>query len=321
MIASGIFAELIEARDSDRQLAQYAAVAAGLRRSLDDWVAADRFDNFKSLMARLGLVVEVDCVFEPLAQQTQVVGSEYSPTTRAVAVPFRGSTPGPRSRLHIVVSSRAEWAAEALASAWYSVAVRGCVLRKPLIDHVRFGRALGYPECCVNFFLKHNDWGRQNTLAEAVRRSGSFKWETNCLTKLTPWMLSFHMPCSFDCPETIRYAREVLDAVRAWDAQFADEIVAFMCRPCLALSERFACAFNGIPSGGGCEYTSIEDLCLDAPNRPPYDEARMAALARGNKLKIADATVFIYRSDTLIETLEAKAEPDVIEVPCIFPFE
>lgn len=319
MIASGIFAELAEARDSDRQLAQYAAVVAGLRRALDDWIAVDRWERFRSLAARLGLVTEVDCVFEPLL--ADVAGSQYAPTTRAAAVRYRpGSRLTPRSRLHVVVSSRKEWADEALASAWYPVAVRGRVLRKPLVDHVRFGRALGYPDCCVAFFLRHNDWARQSTLAEAARRTGSFRWEANCLTKLTPWMLSFHMPCAFDCPETIRHARAVLSVVRTWDASFADQIVEYMRRPCLALGERFAFALTGTAAGSEGRYTAIEDLCADAPNRHPDDEARAALLSRGDALSIEDATVHVCREGRRIGSFEGRVDDDLVEVPLLLPF-
>lgn len=322
MTWSGILAELVETRQSDRQLAQYAAVAAALRRALDDWVPADRFPQFRALMTRLGLVVEVDCVFAPLAEDVRPVGSEYAPTTRAAAAPYPdGATLAPGSRLHVVVSSRGEWAADALAAAWYSVAVHGRVLRKPLIDHARMGHALGYPSCCVAFFLRHNDWARQNTLAEAARRSNSFRWETNCLTKLRPWMLSFHMPCAFDCDETIRHAQRVLKAVRAWDRRFAEEIVAFMRRPCFALSERFACALEEVHAADGLiRYRRIEDLCAGAPNRRPDDDARAAILAVGDTLSIDGGTVFVRRGSRLTDAFEAKADLEIVEVPLFLPF-
>lgn len=319
----GIFAELIDALAYDRQLPQYAAVAAGIRRAVDDWVPADRFARFRMLMRRLGIVVEVDCLFEPAAADAHAIGSEFAPTTRSAARPFRwDDRPIPGSRLHVVVSSRAEWAADALAAAWYPVSVNGRVLRKPLIDHVRLGKAFGYPDCCVDFFLRHNDWTRQNTIAEAARRSGSFRWETNCLTKHTPWMLSYHMPCSFDCAESIHYGRAVVEAVGAWDAEYAEEIAAFMRHPCLVLSERYACALDGGRAIGDCRYAydRIEDLNAEATNRGPDDARRSALLAVGDSVEIVDATLLVRRGEEIAGFIETRADRDVVEVPLFLPF-
>ncbi len=321
---TGIFQELAEARDSDTQLSQYAAVAAGLRRALDDWVPVDRVASYCALTTRLGLSVEVDCVFESVANGAQITGSDFAPTTRASASLYRkGIATSPDSRLHVVVSSRSEWAADALAAAWYPVAVESRVLRKPLIDHARMGRALGYPSCCVEFFVSHNDWSRQNTLAEAARRSGSFHWEANCLTKFTPWMLSFHMPCAFDCKETIRYAHEVLELVRTWDPKFADQIVAYMRRPCFALSERFACALDGVrPIARNHDaYEAVEDLCRGIPIRTRDDEARVQALNSGDACRIDGGTVYIYNDGMLHAMFDAKADLSIVEVPLLLPFE
>lgn len=323
MVWSGLFAELVDTRSSDRQLAQYAAVAAGLRRCLDDWIPADRMARMHTIATRLGLTIKADCVFEQFPSGARLVGSEYAPTTRASASPYReGATAPIGSRVHVVVSSREEWAAEGLIEAWYSVAVDCRVLRKPLIDHQRMGRALGYPSCCVDFFLRHNDWARQNTIAEAARHTSAFHWETNCLTKLTPWMLSFHMPCAFDCPETVRYAREVLHAVRLWDSVFAEEIVAFMRRPCFALSERFACAFRAgrALNGNHYYYEGIDDLCAGAPSRTADDELRLAALAAGDSCRIDGPSVYLWRNGSPTATLEARADMDVVEVPLFLPF-
>jgi hypothetical protein len=319
----GIFAELVDALAYDRQLPQYAAVAAGIRRAVDDWVPTDRFVRFRALMMRLGIVVEVDCLFEPSAADAPVIGSEFAPTTWAAARPFCENdrlTPG--SRVHVVVSSRAEWAADALAAAWYPVSINGRVLRKPLIDHVRLGKAFGYPDCCVDFFLRHNDWARQNTIAEAVRRSGSFRWETNCLTKHTPWMLSYHMPCSFDCAESIRYGRGVMEAVRAWDAEYADAIAAFMRRPCLMLSERFACALDGGRAIGDHRYAydRIDDLNAEVAKRGPDHRRREVLLAAGDNVEIADATLLVRRGDEVVGVIETRADRDVVEVPLFLPF-
>ena len=55
-------------KGNELQLVQYIAVIHGIRRSLDDWVPADRLSDFEVFLARLGLVVEVDCGFHAVTE-------------------------------------------------------------------------------------------------------------------------------------------------------------------------------------------------------------------------------------------------------------
>jgi hypothetical protein len=68
-------ASLARARGSLGQLPQYAALIAGVRTALDDWVPIERLDSFEGTCRELGLYVLVDCIFEPLGEQTIISGS------------------------------------------------------------------------------------------------------------------------------------------------------------------------------------------------------------------------------------------------------
>ena len=207
MHPSDLLRDLIQGRGSTHQLSSYIALIAGLRRSLDDWIPPDRLDSWTRIAARLGLTVIPDCLFCDLA------GAPYTgvvPTTRATAEPWRsGASSGSRGMVHVFVSSSRERAEEALAAGWYSLVVHGRPITKPLVDHGRLGMAFGYPECCVKFFMSRNDWPRWNTLAESFKASRQTLWECNCLTKHTPCMMIYHMPCSFDCSATTAYSRSL----------------------------------------------------------------------------------------------------------------
>ncbi len=145
-------------------LTQYVALMAGVRRSLDDWIPARNFNAFAELIAKLGLVLEVDCVFKHLDERSVYKGKELAPTTRAVGEQYPdGMDDDPRTEVHVIISPRADWAAETLQAGWYPVFVDSLMVRKPLIDHKSLGKAFGYPECCVNFFMSHNDWPKFNT--------------------------------------------------------------------------------------------------------------------------------------------------------------
>src|ERR1700724_3775712 len=71
--------KLIDLRGAALQVAQYIAVISGLKRSLDDWIPVGQFERFRSLVAALGLAMEIDCVFRRLSDAQSVFGLRYAP--------------------------------------------------------------------------------------------------------------------------------------------------------------------------------------------------------------------------------------------------
>jgi hypothetical protein len=93
--------ELAELRFAGFHAAQYVAVLAGIRRSLDDWVPGTQFEEYRRLIARLGLSLEIDCAFVPIPHIDRVVGLEYAPTTRFAGKPFSSSVlSDPQASVH-----------------------------------------------------------------------------------------------------------------------------------------------------------------------------------------------------------------------------
>lgn len=311
--------DLVEVRGSQQQLAQYVAVLTGVRRALDDWIPRQRLDDFKELMFKLGLKVRVDCVFSALDRSSQVLGAAVVPTTEAVALPFQDKMVSQAgSTVHLVVSSRSDWADEALAAAWYPVAVDNRILRKPLIDNLWLGRAFGYPDCCSDFFIRHNDWPRLNTLAEATNRSALIRWETNCLPKHTPWMAVFHMPCEWNCHATREYTEGVLAAVSQFDKGYATEIKRIMSQPYLVVSELQIYVL---------ENAEILDVSRVKYGRASYMGANIrhdrfsAGLARGNELEVQDGIIHVWQDGHYVTAMETRCDLGVVEVPLVLNFE
>ena len=315
----GVLRALVHARASELQLAQYVAVLKGIRKALDDWIPLQRLDICRRLFADLGLAVEIDCIFAPLARPDHVLGAQVVPTTEAIALPYRASTHAPEgSSVHIVVSSRPDYAAEALASGFYHSFIAGRILRKPLVDHHWLGEAFGYPSCCVRFFLEHNDWPRQNTYAETTQASRRLCWETNCLPKHTPFMALFHIPCAWDCEATRSYTRDVLQAVAMHDEAYAQAIERLMRTPALTLSEVSTWAMHGgrHDHGGRVRYASAQYLGSDLRR-----DRGSVILARGDALAIDAGSVLVFREGRLTDVLPAKCDAGVIEVPLMLMFQ
>lgn len=318
----GIFRDLVEVRASEAQVPQYAAVATGVRQALDDWVAPESLDDYRQVLARLSLSALVDCSFLPLSATDRIHGLDYSPTTRAGGSRYVSSIKLPKNAVvHVIVSSRQDWAEETLAAAWYPVAVNGRVLRKPLVDHARLGGAFGYPMCCVDYFVRENDWTRRNMFAEAAKRSSRICWEANCFRKLTPWMTIFHMPCAFDCAKTIEYSHAVLAATAEFDAGFAQEIRDRASRMCLVFSEGFACVLlNAKRSNQTIGYSGVEDLHEGAPNRKSYDYTRIKVLQAGDEIEIGEQGVLVRKGGQVLTFLKACCDDGAVEVPNLFEF-
>lgn len=317
MAWKGLLGELVKIKRSDVLISQYVGVIEQVRRSLDDWVPAESLDAFRSLAATHGLVVEVDCIFKPLENESTVVGLNLAPTTRAVGLPYvEGASKG--TSVHVVVSTRADWAAETLAAGWYPVIVNGRMVLKPHIDHKRLGHAFGYPACCVEFFMRHNNWTRLNTLADAVNASRRIDWRANCLLKQTPCMTIYHMPCAFDCPATLEYSTALVSAIEKLDSDYAQKIKSSLRQHFLVISEVMVYRLTGARRTD--EGAIIFEEATYVGGRPAYDRYSSRLLS-GNQLTIEDGIVFVWRDGQLVETLETRCDRGIIEVPMVLSFE
>lgn len=315
--------ELLRLRDGTMHPAQYVAVLTEVRRSIDDWIPVSQFESFRQLASSLGLAVEVDCVFSPAPQLHQPYGAHFAPTTQALGKAFsKTGVFAAEDEVHVVVAKRADRAAETLGAAWYPVVRQDRVLYKPSIDVRRLGLAFGYPVCCVNFFMEHNDWPRQNTIAEAAKATRTFRWEANCLPKNTPYMLIFHMPCSFDCRVTLEHSALLLRELYSFDQDCAGTIEAFLKQVFLSISERltFVLFDGGRDERGRTRYTGVESLQRFMRLRDALHDTLVRALESGCELSIEDGAIFVWCGDELMEVVETSCDMQVVEVPLVLDF-
>jgi hypothetical protein len=305
------------------QIAQYMAVLCGVRRSLDDWVPAPQLAAYRQKIGRLGLTLEIDCAFLPIPDPDRVVGLEFAPTTRFVGRRFsRDLETDSRASVHVIVGGRPEWAAECLASGWYPLVLEDRVAYKTRIDFRRMGEAFGYPDCCVRFFMQHNDWPRQSTMAESLKASRELSWKANCVPKNTPWMLIFHMPCSFDCPATLEYSTVLMKELVNFDVSQAETIENMMKGTYLVASEKLCYQLFDASSSGfqAVRYARAESLHRNTSLRDPQDDRYVKALAAGNELSVSEGVIFIRKDGNLREAIPTRCDRGVAEVPLVLSF-
>ncbi len=315
----GIMKDIVEMRGSELQVPQYIAVLAGIRKSLDDWVPAPLLPKFLTTAKRLGLFVKINCSFKSFNSSYDILGAGVVPTTQSFGILLsETSFQDPDTTVHVFVSSKKSCAEAALASGWYSLAINNKMINKPRIDHTRLGLAFGYPECCVNFFSKYNDWTTLNCLAEAAKRSEKFCWETNNLAKHTPFMTTFHLPCSFDCKHTISYSNNLLVELRKHDKDFAENTRYFMRQVYLSISEVVYYLLLGAKYISKDRVRYREALYVGGKN---HLDSISDILSKGNELRIENGNIVVLKDGKLKRSILTYCDRGKIEVPVLFNFE
>ena len=209
----GPVADIVSARGHTGQLYQYAALLAGAKPCLDDWISVERVRHFEIACRALGLFVVTDVVFAPVEAPGALAA--MAPTTRARALLWGTSRTYPTgSQLHVFVARSEHAAVHAWSHGWYPLLVGEHLVGSPQEDAAHLGRALGYPDCCIQAFRSH-DWNRCNGYEVAYQ--ASLRFDPLCCPtgRNTDLSFIFHIPCQFACEATA----EAAGILRRWMAK------------------------------------------------------------------------------------------------------
>ena len=291
---------------------QFVGVVAKLRSGMDCWIPAENLDGFIRFIERLGLSASIDCAFRELPAQarTHVVGIETLCTTYAIGIRLEDARKG--DGVHVFVGVNKDVSERMRACGWYPVVVDDRLFHKPVIDHMEFGGMLGYPSCCIGFFEKSNDWNRTNSYAEAyLNTKAGCNHLTNCFGKNKGYSLNFHLPCSFDCRNTIEYSTRLVQVLERSEPQFAGACQQLLRKPVLSLNERELVLLDGAcVDQGRVEYASALDL-FSTPDQT------MRAINAGNIIEIRGRFAVVFRDKELVDTLECRCDEFGPRVPLL----
>jgi len=231
------------------QYPMFVATALGIKSVYDDWIPTEKLDEFKIICKQYGLHVEPDIIFAgPSVTKAEIAGSAQITTTFFEGRRFSSSSK--EGSIHVFVSQSKEKAVEAKKTGWYPLIIGGRIFNKPYIDNVRFGRLLGYPECCIDFFRRFNDWGRYNHPHETCKNTlfkerpfASFYCNNFLMDKTYSYI--HHLPCSYTCHETIQYAVKLEQAFQEVEPDFVEQMHRFASLPLLVFGERHFILFDG----------------------------------------------------------------------------
>jgi hypothetical protein len=264
------------------QLPSWIATVNGIKPAMDLWVPRNNMAAFEAVTREAGLLYHLDCYFDRHSEVLKELSDECFTTTRAVLT----QAPGRSAEAHVFVSRSERLLREAVATGWYPLVVNGTMVEKHLADNALFGRALGYPHCCITFFQKHNNWQADNHYYAAYRSSEDRPcWLANTLTRHTAFFLAPHIPCSFSCKSTASYAAELFSLIGKELPAYASEVQRTLRAPMLYLSELRIYAFEGKLQANKLSYSKVGPI---NPTRPTDD---LYSLLMGGDECIVEANI------------------------------
>ncbi len=86
-------------------------------------------------------------------------------------------------------------------------------------NHVELGRLLGYPECCIRFFISSFTAEHPN-----LEHPPTNLW-TNLTQRPKDVCLLSHFPCTSNCPESIALAKKYLAIIQQVDKAYAQYLL------------------------------------------------------------------------------------------------
>lgn len=187
-----------------------------------------------------------------------------------------------------------------------------------------FGRLLGYPECCIDEFInsskKSEDeikkFGFRYIINSYLNTKGKpsfycnnlFNFESklvydeiyiyrknqNIFSKYQHLFLIEHIPCSFDCKESIKFGKRTLELLRNHIPKLAEEIVNALKRPVLYFDYFNWLVFDGIVNGNELKYEKV------LPYESLFPKEKLNVIKKGNKIKVSDDKIQVFKDENLL---------------------
>jgi len=236
------------------------------------------------------LALKEDVIFKNIDKYSlpeNIVGRQHITTTSAYGYP-----PGSRigDQVHVFIAKKPS---DLKKGMWYPVIINDRVILQPRIDSLKYGYALGYPDCCVKFFRKYNNWDKFSYLYESFRNTkGSPSFLCNPFFKDTPFSYIYHMPCSYNCPATMELAARLRREISRREPDFTRLIDDRLKMPFVVFYERKFYCFKGRINGDVLDYQDIYFPSPD-PSKDTYGKYFCAA----DRLILKNHVLTLFRGD------------------------
>lgn len=202
--------------------------------------------------------------------------------------------------------------------------------------HHLMGPLLGYPKCCIENNLYLSDCNQQYNASVVTYRSYQNTKKCNFLTNnlfnfssrlrtkkesfefldkyhrlnekfpVFLWYLQFisHIPCSYDCEESIKIGREIDFLLKEY-APNMEKIIRYTLSRLILFFDLFRLVvFDGYLKEGILYYSKI------IPPYFPLENSLMEKIKKGNKIIVTDNKVEIFKGNLNLFTYQKKNEAD-----------
>lgn len=305
--------DLMEIKDNALQLGLYMSMILGFKPLMDDWIRIKKIDAFKKACLRYGIHVREDVIFRNLPKDkipVNVLGRENITSTSAYGLQAGNEN----DEVHVFLSKKRELLKKAM---WYPVIINDRVVFCPRIDHLKYGKVLGYPDCCVRFFSTYNDWLKCSYLYESYRNTRTKpSFLCNPFLKDTAFTYIYHMPCSYDCKKTIELAGKLRKEIKKREPLYVKLADQYLKMPFLVFYERKFYMFDGAAwKGDMLTYKKAHFVSPDG-TKDIYGED----LNKADGLRLQGRKLLLYKKRSLLQTLDIPMENFAPEYPFLIDF-
>lgn len=188
-------------------------------------------------------------------------------------------------------------------------------------NQISFGRLLGYPECCIDFYqhkILHPTGNEFSFVLHTFSNTNGkpsfytnniFNFQTRVPTQYKLKILnSFgkvlgervrhflvsHIPCSYNCKESIRIGKEILKLLKNEDNQFARDVVSNLKKIFLVIDDFNWVSFDGEVNGSSICCRAAEPLLTLYPRDK---------FIQGSKVIVDSDKIKIFKDGNLLHEI------------------
>ncbi len=305
--------DFIEIKGNSLQLVMYMAMVLGLKPLMDDWIEERQLKVFAKLCKKYGLHLKVDCLFKSVRKELikdKIVGGQTLTSTVCYGLPKGVDA---KARVHVFISKDKNLLKRGM---WYPLIIKNRVVWPPRSDLLNYGFVLGYPDCCIKFFRKYNNWNYYSHLYQAYRKSRRYSYLCSPLLKDEYHSYIYHMPCSFDCKKTIERASKLRKEIMKREPEFIKIMDERLKLPFLVFYEKKIYAFTGyLVSDKELRYSKVHFV-----NAEKERNSYMEKLLKGNRLKLNGGRIEVYSNNDNVEMIDASVGGFAPESPFLIKF-
>jgi hypothetical protein len=305
--------EFVMIKKSSLQLGMYMALVLGFKPLMDDWIPKEKLSEFNKACRKYQIYIREDVIFKNINKNDvslNILGREYLTTTSAYGFPLESDVNG---QIHLFLSKERNLLKKGM---WYPVIIKDRVIFQPRIDSLKYGYVLGYPDCCVRFFGRFNDWTKYSYLYEAYKNTKAKpSFFCNSFLKDTTFSYIYHMPCSYDCANTINLVRKLRKEIKKREPEFVKLADERLKMPFLVFYERKFYCFEGELKDNFLRYKKAY-FCSPDLIKDIYGNYFKEA----DSLKLEGRKISLFRRDKIFKTLDIPLTNFAPEYPFLIQF-